>query len=436
MIESWQHWQGQVVDGAFPLSQYLGGSENSAVFLTEYGERHLKAAIRLVAADSQNTERQLSRWRLAQKLSHPHLVRLLRLGSCEVSNTAVLYVLMEYAEENLSQVLPERPLTIAEAREMLEPTLGALAYLHGEGFVHGHLKPTNFMVVDDQLKISSDGICRIGESGSLAKPSIYDPPEVASEGISPAGDVWSLGVILVEALTQRLPVEVDQREPTLPEGLPAPFLDIVRHSLQPAPQSRWTVADIALGLGQKNPESSRQATPRMARYMVPAAALALALLAMVAGPRLRRSADGSAASTATPAISRPDQGATEVARGSSVGVAPPMPEARVSVGSIIPVEVVRQVLPTVPEKARNTIRGRVKVGLRVRVDPSGQVVDAQLDSPGPSKYFSELAAQAARQWKFVPPKIDGRPVSSEWLLRFTFVRTGISVVPVRVRSPR
>ena len=47
----------------------------------------------------------------------------------------LLYVVMEHADEVLSQVLPYRPLTATEAYQMLEPTLEALAYLHSEGFV-------------------------------------------------------------------------------------------------------------------------------------------------------------------------------------------------------------------------------------------------------------------------------------------------------------
>jgi TonB family protein len=73
----------------------------------------------------------------------------------------------------------------------------------------------------------------------------------------------------------------------------------------------------------------------------------------------------------------------------------------------------------------------VRLSVRVRVDPSGSVVSAELESPGPSKYFAELALRAARLWKFEPAKVDGQAVSSEWILRFEFVRTATKVFPVR-----
>src|SRR5262249_39052751 len=149
-----------------------------------------------------------------------------------------------------------RPLTPAEAREMLEPVLDALAFVHGKGFAHGHLKPANIMAVGDQLKVSSDGLCRTGQlSGPPEKPSVDDPPEIACKGFSPAGDVWSLGMTLVEALTQRLPTWEgrEQEQPVLQQTLPAPFLDIARLCLRRDPQGRLTVADIAARLQQTSP---------------------------------------------------------------------------------------------------------------------------------------------------------------------------------------
>ena len=82
-----------------------------------------------------------------------------------------------------------------------------------------------------------------------------------------------------------------------------------------------------------------------------------------------------------------------------------------------------------PRNARNTIRGNVRVGVRVSVSPTGKVLAATLDSPGPSRYFANLALQAAREWKFWPPQIEGHTVASEWILRFQFGRTETQVLP-------
>ena len=150
-------WVGRVIDGRFTLLQWLGGSESSDVFLTELPDNPTqKAAIKLVPADTVDADAYIAGWAATTTLSHPHLIRLFHTGRCQINSSVLLYAVMEYAEENLSQIIPERPLTPAEAREMLPPVLDALSFLHERSFVHGRLKPSNIMVVDNQLKISWD----------------------------------------------------------------------------------------------------------------------------------------------------------------------------------------------------------------------------------------------------------------------------------------
>ncbi len=298
MTETATELLGQVVGGKFRLGQLVGANERSAVFLTEYdGQEVHKSAIKIIPEDSEEAAGQLARWKEAAKLSHPHLIRLLEIGRCELNHTAVLYVVMEYAEENLSGVVARRPLATAEARDILSSVVNALAYVHAMGFVHCRLKPANIMANDDLLKISSDGLCRIGESsGSPGKPGAYDPPEASGGRISPAGDVWSLGMTLVEVLTQRLPLweRTNQAEPVLPPTLPAEFIDLARHCLRRDPQLRWTVSDIAARLQQNSPTPPKQMirssnNSPASRRIVGAAMLAgLALVAILAGARLFR----------------------------------------------------------------------------------------------------------------------------------------------------
>jgi TonB family protein len=247
MSDTWREWEGQVIDGALQLRRHLGGSDHSVVFLIERGENKQKAAIKFVQAGATGADAQLSRWKQIAQLSHPNLLKLFETGRCQLAGMDLLYVVMEHAEENLAQFLPQRALAPQETREMLEPFVDTLKYLHSQGLVHGHIKPGNILAIDDQLKLSSDTIGRIGESrASVEKPDAYTPPNAAAQKISPADDVWSLGVTLVETLTQHLPAEsAQQDDPSLPDSLPEPFLDITRHCLRRDPRDRWTVADIA-----------------------------------------------------------------------------------------------------------------------------------------------------------------------------------------------
>src|SRR6202041_1861389 len=244
------------------------------------------------------------------------LIRLLKMGRCEFNDTPILYLVMEYADENLSVVLARRPLGPAEARAILGPVVDALAYIHSKGFVHTRIKPANIMAEEDLLKISSDGLCRIGESsGSYGRPGAYDPPEAAGGRISPAGDVWSLGMTLAEALTQRLPSweRTNQAEAALPSGMPPEFVDLARHCLRRDPQLRWSIADIAARLLPNAPPPPKQivrgaqSSFARRRFVGTAAPIGVALLAILAAVRVFHHHSHTNSAPAVAAVVTPKQ---------------------------------------------------------------------------------------------------------------------------------
>jgi TonB family protein len=492
MPEAWKELEGRVINKEFRLGDYLGGSEEAGVFLTQYGPESLKAAVKLIPIgrwDPAMAESRLALLQSARELSHSHLLKIFQAGRTTLDDRELLFVVMEYADENLSQFLPERALEAAEVRDMLGPTLDALAYLHSKGFVHGHLNAANVLATGDQLKLSSDGISRIGEQrGPAGQSSEYDAPEVARGENSAASDIWSLGMLVVMTLTQRLPEQDASGEPVVAD-VPAPFGDIARHCLQRDPGSRWSLADIAGRLGFPIPASTArlskpdvrptpvpsrtvagpQAVPQQKAIAGPrdfpyqrrsnagayiAVALVLVIVGIFVGPRLFR--DGAASSQAdsparrsTGAASRPTSTIAQVSDPSGVGEGArvassrpiekeaeassvaPATRGKASKRGLTPGEVAQQVLPEVPKSARETIRGTVRVGVRISVDSAGNVTEAELDSPGPSKYFAHLALDAAQQWRFEPPKVQGRNVLSDWLLHFQFTGQGTKVTPVQ-----
>jgi serine/threonine protein kinase len=246
--DAWTQWESQVVNGVYPLRRFLGGSNHSAVFLTEYrAERIANAAIKFVPADTLQAQAQLVQWGTAVTLSHPHLLRLFDVGRCRFGGREFLFVVMEYADQTLAQVLPQRALSPEEAQDLLIPTLDALAFLHQKELVHGRLKPSNFLVVHDQLKLASDTISCVGKpTTGTVSISVYDPPDQKDAVRSTAADVWDLGILLVEALTQRPPLWPDERAENaiLPVKLPQPFLDIVRRCLSRPAANRPTAMEL------------------------------------------------------------------------------------------------------------------------------------------------------------------------------------------------
>jgi TonB family protein len=521
MPEAGEILQGRVVAGTYHLGRHLGGTARSAVFFTERTQSRLPAVVKLIPADSQTADLQLSRWRVMARLNHPHLLQVFDVGRSRQDGEEVLYAVMEYGEENLAEVLANRPLTPDEAREMLEPMLETLAYLHGRGFVHGHLKPSNIMMTGGNLKLSCDGLWRIGEPGS-AGDDIYAPPEGPGTPAGPAWDIWSLGLVIVQSATQLLPARNRSgQRMVLPEALPEQYVELAQNCLEPDPKRRCTLAEIAehlhfslpsrtLGppappvpekpsapqrqvseiappaaplrpvseiaekprapqrqvseIGAKPAAPQRQASQVAARptpplpqrkgAFWPVAALILAGLAVAGGVRYFRSQpDQPAAETAAVSDAGQSQAASAAPEGQAIPrvapqaaraeprrqVAPPAkPQAASEVrnaapaaaaGALVPGTVVEQVLPDVPRSASNTIHGTVRVTVRVRVDARGSVLGVSFVSAGPSRYFSRLASDAARKWKFTPAQRGGQPVVSSWTVRFEFTRLGRRAIP-------
>src|ERR1700757_448019 len=132
---TWKAWEGRSVAGKFPLRQWLGGSDHSAVFLTDRpGQRSEKAAVKLMAVDMAQLEHRLAQLRAAKQLSHPNLLRIFEVGNSQIDGESFAYVVMEYAEEDLSQILPQRALSEHEVSDLLPPLLDAISYLHSKGF--------------------------------------------------------------------------------------------------------------------------------------------------------------------------------------------------------------------------------------------------------------------------------------------------------------
>jgi TonB family protein len=306
MSDSWRDSEGQVVDGQFQLVKHLGGSDHSVVFLTQRGkDKSEKAAIKFIQADAANADAQLARWKQTAQISHPNLIKLFESGRCQLAGLDLLYVVMEYAQENLAEFLPQRALSAAETRDMLEPFVDTLSHLHGKSFAHGRIKPGNILAIDDQLKLSSDSVCRDGELQiGAGKPDSYIAPEAVNGKTSPAADVWSLGVTLVASLTQRTPDETTSGDPQISDAIPQPFLDIARSSLRRDIQARWTVAEISNRLNPvavPAPVAAPVSAAEPAAVSARASSAATAAVAVAEPPKpaSAKSAVGGSAATST-----------------------------------------------------------------------------------------------------------------------------------------
>jgi serine/threonine protein kinase len=338
----------------------------------------------------------------------------------------MLYVVTDRAEEVLSSALKERALTEQETTEMVAAVVDVLAYLHSEGYRHGSVKPANIFAIDDRLRISAESIASAGDAPTgLHEASPYDAPEVASGRRTPAADSWSLGWTIVEALTQQRP-----GRSSLTARLPSPFEAIVRRCLEPDLARRWSMNQIAACL--REPIQKSAVGSPVLRYAIPAVA-AVVVAALWAWPKIGgQSPEPTPTQVATPPAISPNKGTDRPS---------PMPssanatqqrasESREREAPKLPttpdIDTEDIALPDVPAKAQRTVQGSFRVEVGVTLGSDGRVKQAVLASRGPSRYFADLALEAARGSKF-PAGEDGR----RRVIEYEFTRRGPRVASVR-----
>jgi len=431
----WSGWQNAVINGVYPLLRLVQGSQHSAVFLTERkGETVASAALKIIPIE-RVTLAQLSHWKVAAGLTHPHLIQLFDAGLCQLGGRQYLFVVMEYAQETLAEVLSQRALTEEEVRELLPPTLKALTFLHRQGLVLGHLKPTNVLVVDDQVKLASDSIRPAGAPRvGIAEPSFYDAPEANHAPFSSGDDIWGLGVTLVEALTRRLPGP-DERSGAagLLDTVPPAFADTVHRCVSSDPDARPSATDLQARFGGL-PEAPALPVPEAVVLEAPlpvvpthesrgqrgrmpafvAGACVMVLVAVFAGLRIFHTHPTSQQS---PSVTAPASALPPVAAPQVAAQNPTAPRPRLGRAAI------HEQSPEVSRSALGTIHGRVKVEVLAVVDRTGAVIVVRLKNPGPSSYFANRAREAAKKWRFAPTDEQG---TRNWLLRFEFTRSGVT----------
>ena len=471
-------WVGQQID-TFPLLQWLGSTDAGDIFLTQLRDAS-RAVLHLRAADPANAQDQLRNWQMAIELDHPHLLRTFACGRTDMEGLDHVYLVNEMPEEALSEILPERALTADETREMLSPVLQALGYLHEKNLLLGVLDPETVLVAEGRLKLSTIGICPVGSlRGFDESLRIYDAPESKSEPLSPAADIWSLGITMVEALTQKAPawMRSSGRDPQIPATVPQPLAEIARRCLHVDPQQRCRVDEIEALLTVPVAEPAPQAVPMATataaapkqiemfeaagepaaepapgvmsepeskpfsramrsldeddephmpprQYIRAGIASVVVLILLIAGWSAYRHKRSDAKPEAEATSSAP-------AAGSVAAKSPETPRTRAHAPTVKG-EIVERTMPEIPARTSRGIHGKVETKVRVAVDHTGRVMNATAEPAGKSRYFAERAAESARKWRFKPSRVDGRPTSSVWELHFVFRSNGTTVNAVEV----
>jgi eukaryotic-like serine/threonine-protein kinase len=237
---------GDVVDGRYRIVSRLGSGGMADVYCAEdqqLGRRvALKVLYRRFAEDGEFVERFRREASSAAGLQHQHVVSVYDRGEWE----GTYWIAMEYLEgRSLKRlILEEGPLEPARAIDLATQILRAARFAHKRGIIHRDLKPHNVIVdAEGRLKVTDFGIARAGASdmtqtGSIMGTAQYLSPEQAQgHAVSAQSDIYSVGIILYEMLTGRLPFD----------GSSAVTIALKQVSEQPVPPSQLNPA-ISPGL--------------------------------------------------------------------------------------------------------------------------------------------------------------------------------------------
>ncbi len=443
-------WEGRIVDGRLPLRQWLGSSDHSSVYLTELaGPGSPKAVVKIFAADFFDAGRQPARWRALTQLNNASLLRVLDGGQSNIDGTPFLFVVTDFVDEDLSQILPQRVLTADEVKELLPPVLEGLAYLHKARFVHGHIQPSNIMAKGDKIKLPLDRVYALGDQRDKHSPlGPYDAPETAFGAFTPAADVWSLGMFLITALTQKplsFPGNIP-RAPVIPVGIPEPLRSIIADCLVLEPKNRYSITEIGASIRSAQPAAApapkSPAPSKPAAKFVPSQSSSPVRIVEVSATRAnnRRSGWRIGAVIAVVVLI----GAMVLEQKMTSRKQQPAPAASATAAETKPAAapipappedpIRHRVVPGISANTKRTIHGVIKVSVHVDVDQSGKVIAAKIVSPSSSQYFNNLSQESAEQWEFSPPQENGTPEPSAWLLRFQFSRRSSEVLPSRITA--
>jgi eukaryotic-like serine/threonine-protein kinase len=256
--------EGSTVDGRYRLLRRIGSGGMADVWLAEDSHLQRRVALKILhgrfAQDREFVERFRREAEAAAGLQHPNVVAVFDRG--DVGGT--YYIAMQLLEGRSLKQLIDQGLTPEQAAGLIRQVLEGAGFAHRHGVVHRDLKPQNVIVDDEGVATVTDfGIARAGASeitqaGSvMGTPHYLSPEQAQGQAVTAVSDLYSIGVMLYEALAGRVPFEADSavaiamkqvsHTPQRPSSLNpkvSPALDaVVMRALEKDPGQRFQSAE-------------------------------------------------------------------------------------------------------------------------------------------------------------------------------------------------
>ncbi len=271
------------LDGRYQLGSLLGRGAMSAVYQATDLLLGREVAIKIFlpgSGDDSFRARQETEMRLLAAFDHPGLVAAFDAGVDTRNDEERAYLVMELAEgRDLRAVLTGGPLTVPETARIGISIAGALSQVHENGVIHRDIKPANILVSDDaglaqSVKLADFGVAlvmndnRLTATGFTVGTAQYLSPEQAQGlALTPASDIYSLGLVLLECLTGRAeypgtPIETASarlhRAPQVPAELPAPLRNLLEAMTDMDPANRPRARAVESALSEEGIQSGRR----------------------------------------------------------------------------------------------------------------------------------------------------------------------------------
>jgi serine/threonine-protein kinase len=256
--------EGSIVDKRYRVLRRIGSGGMADVWLAEDAHLQRQVALKVLHSrylqDSDFVSRFQREAEHAAGLQHPNIVAVFDRGADEGVN----YIAMRYVEGPTLKELIERGLTPEQAAALVRQVLEGARFAHRNGIVHRDLKPQNVIVDQEGKAVVTDfgiaraGVSEITQTGSvMGTPQYLSPEQAQGFEVTPVSDLYSIGVILYEALCGRVPFEgesavavamkqvseVPQRPSSINPQV-SPALDaVVMRALEKEPGRRFQSAD-------------------------------------------------------------------------------------------------------------------------------------------------------------------------------------------------
>jgi serine/threonine-protein kinase len=258
----------------YKILEALGEGGMGVVYRAEDTKLRRTVALKFLppdlTRDPEARARFINEARAASALDHPNICTIHEINETDEGQ---IFICMSYYDgEMLKEKIERGPLTLEEAVDIAEGIARGLVKAHGNGIVHRDIKPANILITaDGQVKILDFGLAklagqtRLTRTGTTVGTVAYMSPEQArGNEITPSTDIWSLGVVLYEMLTARLPFRGDYEQAVvysimneqprsisgLRSGVPLELERIVTKAMAKDPNERYERAsDILSDLG-------------------------------------------------------------------------------------------------------------------------------------------------------------------------------------------